>query len=70
MMKSFSQVVALIPCPDSDARNIWPEFWTDNTRPFAISLNDAQLLYIHKYLKQNRILEFRVKVGTSTSVLG
>ena len=51
MMKSFLQVIALIPCPDSEARNIWQEFWTDNTRPFAKSLNDAQLLYMHKYLK-------------------
>ena len=35
MMKSFSQVVGSITCPDSEAWNIWPEFWPQTTGPFA-----------------------------------
>ena len=53
MMKSFSQVVGSIACPDSEAGNISPELWPPTKGPFAKSLSEEQHFYMHKYLKSN-----------------
>ena len=49
MMKSFSQVVALIPCPDSEAKNICPEFWPKREGYLARQLTPEQLQYFRRY---------------------
>ena len=42
-------MVALIPCPDSEARNIWPEFWPKREGYLARQLTPEQLQYFRRY---------------------